>query len=458
MTPRSPALSDVLFMSSRCLADVSKGHSLTEALASVPAPLRAAVQAISWYGMRHWGLAIAWAETAFNRKPTSQWLECHVALSLLLLDAAMIEHGQAPPDSFQAPLDQSCPSYTPHTLVDQSVKAVRLAKLGKPSVGLVNAVLRRFQRERAMFVEATRRNLVAQWNHPIWWIKKLRTAYPSCWQQILQTSQTRPKLVLRVNLRRASVEQVLMQLRTQGHACYALGQHAVVLEQSAVIETLYGFHEGWWSVQDWSAQQAAPLLNLTDGQRVLDACAAPGGKTAHMLECADIYVTALDQDASRLNRVRENLERLKLLSNKVTLKVADARQLDLWWDGQLFDVILADVPCTASGVVRRHPDIAWLRRESDLAQTVALQVEILDALWPTLAPNGLLLLVTCSVFPEEGENQAKALLNRHPDAVRLDAPGQCLPMTAGLDSRSGQDGFFYALFQRRPQAQSVIAI
>lgn len=448
MSSPNPSLSEILAQSSHCLAAVQTGHSLTEALAKVSAHLRPAVQSVTWYAMRHWGLAQAWRDFALTRKPAKPWLNCHIGLALLLLDAAMMEHGQAHENSLQAPLDAQCPRYTPHTLVDQAVRAVELTKLGKPASGLVNAVLRRFQRERPEFLAAVQNNPVAKWNLPAWWINKLRKNYPLDWQNIVRASLTPANLVLRVNRRQASVKQVLEALLLAGHRCEAVGEEAIRLEDSAVVTRLPGFDQGHWSVQDLSAQRAAPLLQITDGQRVLDACAAPGGKTAHLLELADIELTALDQDPKRLARIKENLTRLKLLSDSVKLKVADARRLDQWWDGQPFDAILADVPCTASGVVRRHPDIAWLRRESDVEQTVRLQKEILDALWQTLAPDGQLLLVTCSVFPEEGEAQAQAMLTRHTDAVRLSAPGQLLPAAPSADA-PGHDGFFYAIFKRK---------
>ena len=450
MMPRSPALSETLMASSRCLAQVQSGHSLTESLAQVPRHLRSSVHAVSWYAMRHWGLACAWRALAVPRAPAKPWLNCHIALTLLLLDAAMMHHDQATPESHQAPLGADCPLYSPHTLVDQAVNAVSLAKLGKPAVGLVNAVLRRFQRERGAFVQAVVNDAVARWNHPTWWINKIKKAYPIEWQDVLRASQTPPKLVLRINRRRSNLTQTMQALTNAGHECVALGEYALMLEQSALVETLPGFTEGWWSVQDWSAQKAVPLLDVKDGQRVLDACAAPGGKSAHLLESANIALTALDHDPGRLKRVFENVKRLGLMSAELELKVADARDPSQWWDQKPFDRILADVPCTASGVVRRHPDIAWLRRQTDVAQSALLQAQILDALWATLAPGGKLLLVTCSVFPEEGEHQARALLERHDDALRLPAPGQCLPMASNSDSLSGQDGFFYALFQRRP--------
>ncbi|UOD50573.1 16S rRNA (cytosine(967)-C(5))-methyltransferase RsmB [Orrella daihaiensis] len=447
MNSPNPALSEILFASSRCLAAVQTGHSLTEALAKLPSKMRPAAQAVAWYAMRHWGLAQAWRDFALSRQP-KPWLSCHVALTLLLLDAAMIEHGHAGEDSLQSPLDQYCPRYAPHTLVDQAVRAAELAKQGKAGCGLVNAVLRRFQRERPAFLAAVKHNPVARWNHPAWWIKKLKANYPKDWQTILDATLTPPKLVLRINRRLTSTEQVLVAFHVAGYRCRSLGQDSIMLEDSAVVSALPGFTQGHWSVQDQSAQLAAPLLGLRDGLRVLDACAAPGGKTAHLLELADVKLTALDHDSSRLARVKENLSRLQLMTGDVTLKVADARALEQWWDRQPFDAILADVPCTASGVVRRHPDIAWLRRESDVSQTTMLQREILDALWQTLAPGGRLLLVTCSVFPEEGEGQAQAMLTRHADAIRLPAPGQILPEPA-TDSAPGHDGFFYAAFERK---------
>ncbi|HEY9280429.1 MAG TPA: methyltransferase domain-containing protein, partial [Eoetvoesiella sp.] len=204
---------------------------------------------------------------------------------------------------------------------------------------------------------------------------------------------------------------------------------------------------GWWSVQDASAQQAAELLQPRNGMRVLDACAAPGGKTAHLLELADIDLLALDTDKVRLDRVGENLNRLGLMGPKVSLQCADAANLKQWWDGQPFDAVLADVPCTASGIVRRHPDIRWLRREADIAKTVALQRKIVNALWETVKPGGRLVYATCSIFPQEGEQQAARFLATHPDAKRLPAPGQILPLSDGGQA-SRYDGFFYALFAK----------
>jgi 16S rRNA (cytosine967-C5)-methyltransferase len=226
-----------------------------------------------------------------------------------------------------------------------------------------------------------------------------------------------------------------------------LGESAIAVTQAGSVDQLPGYTEGWWSVQDLGAQRAATLLAPKSGERVLDACAAPGGKTAHLLELAPITLTALDQDPDRLARVGDTLSRLRLIHSGVTLKAVDARNLEQWWDGKPFDAILADLPCTASGVVRRHPDIAWLRRVADLPKTVTQQAKIFDALWQTLAPGGRLLMVTCSVFLQEGEQQALNFLSRHTDARRLPAPGHLLPK-ASLGDEPGQDGFFYGLFER----------
>jgi 16S rRNA (cytosine967-C5)-methyltransferase len=223
-------------------------------------------------------------------------------------------------------------------------------------------------------------------------------------------------------------------------AANQIGPEAIRLQQPLPVAQIPGFDAGRVSVQDAAAQLAAPLLDLHDGMRVLDACAAPGGKSGHMLECAAIDLLALDSDAARLTRVDDNLRRLQLAAR---LQRGDAAQAD-WWDGVPFDRILADVPCTASGIVRRHPDIRWLRRKADAAQLAALSARILDNLWQMLAPDGKLLFVTCSLWPQESEAQAAAFAVRH-QARRLSAPGQLLP---SAQETNEHDGLFYALFQK----------
>jgi 16S rRNA (cytosine967-C5)-methyltransferase len=280
----------------------------------------------------------------------------------------------------------------------------------------------------------------AQWNYPAWWIDATAAAYPREWQAILEAGNKLPPLSLRVNRRKTSVEDYLHTLTQNGIAATRIGPSAVRLQRPLPVAQIPGFDAGMASVQDAGAQLAAPLLDLHDGMRVLDACAAPGGKTGHILESATLDLLALDSDEKRLARIEENLQRLQL---HATLKTGDASRRD-WWDGQAFDRILADVPCTASGIVRRHPDIRWLRRKDDAAQLATLSARILDNLWQMLRPDGKLLFVTCSIWPQESEMQAAAFAVRN-NAIRLPAPGQLLP---GASAEQDHDGLFYALFQK----------
>lgn len=442
MNQVSPTLSQSLLAAARAIAAVENGQSLTETLSETPADLRPSAQALAFYAMRHWGEAIAIRRLLVQREPSSPVVGALIGLSLLLLDVAMQEDRNK--------LDSMAPVYTPHALVDQSVQATQLQRALINYKGLVNAVLRRFQRERAQIHAAIANDPEARWNHPMWWIRALQKAYPDQWQQLLQTANLHPPLTLRVNVSVTSREMVQDAFNQAGILATPFGDAGLVLQEPRPITSLPGYDQGWWSVQDAGAQLAAPLLGLKPGMRVLDACAAPGGKTAHMLELADVELTALDVDSKRLERVQSNLERLKLMRSGVRLVAESALRSHLWWDGVAFDAVLADVPCTASGIVRRHPDIRWLRRPQDIAQTAKLQRSILDSLWSVVAPGGKLLLVTCSIFPEEGEMQAQAFLQRHAQAQRLPAPGQLLPMQAEDTNPAGRDGFFYALFVRRP--------
>jgi len=331
-----------------------------------------------------------------------------------------------------------------HAVVNNAVETVR--RLRKASAaGLVNAVLRNFLRRREEILAlAEEAGDEARYDHPRWWIDKLRAHYPDRWPALLAANNQHPPMTLRVNGRRTTPEEYRERLAEEGIAAHALGGSALLLAQPMAVDGLPGFRDGWVSVQDAGAQLAAPFLDAADGMRVLDACSAPGGKAAHLLELADVDLTALDSDAGRLERVRENLDRLDLTA---ALVAGDAAQPETWWDGRPFDRILADVPCSASGVVRRHPDIKWLRREGDIAGFAQQQAEILTALWRTLASGGKLLYATCSVFAEENQQQIDAFLQRNPDArlLPLDDPeldhGQLLP-----DDR--HDGFFYALLAK----------
>lgn len=434
----APPLSTVLLSSAGVVEEVLDGRSLTEALADVDGALRPAAQAVSFHAMRYLGWADAVGRELVQRYPNVLF-ESLLLVSLTLLKA----------DGEAASALPGMPVYAPYTVVDQAVTAASRNRGLASFKGLLNACLRRFLRERAALEAAVADSPEAEWNHPGWWVKQLRVAYPRQWQDILRAANVPAPLTLRVNRRRASREQVLAAFHDAGLVAEPVGQAGLVLASPRPVTQLPGFAEGWWSVQDAGAQLAAELLAPKDGMRVLDACAAPGGKTAHLLELADIDLLALDADADRLVRVGQNLDRLGLAGEHVRLQAADAADLDSWWDGKPFDAVLADVPCTASGIVRRHPDIRWLRRENDLRRTATLQARILDALWRTVAPGGHLLYVTCSVFPIEGTRQALEFLQRHPEATRLDAPGQLLPVAVDATPAAQHDGFFYALFAKQ---------
>lgn len=331
-------------------------------------------------------------------------------------------------------------SYAGHVAVDQAVRACTL--IGKPAAKpFVNGVLRSFLRQRTSIESTLAASPVARWMHPDWWIEAVRLAYPQEWEAVLEAGNRHPPMGLRVNRRRGTVEKYLARLEGASMRARHPGDCALLLEVPVGVDRLPGFAEGEVSVQDVGAQRSAQYLDLADGQRVLDACAAPGGKACHILETAAVDLLALDSDPARCDRIRLNFERLGLEGG---VMAADASQPEKWWDGRPFDRILADVPCTASGIVRRHPDIKWLRRPGDAARFAAGQRSLLEALWQVLAPGGKLLYVTCSVFPEENAAVLDAFCAFRP-ACRLELPGgvpaQLLP---GADN----DGFYYALLQK----------
>lgn len=441
MNPVTPALSHSLLAAASSVAAVESGQSLTEALADVHPELRPSAQALAFYAMRHWGMAKALRRTLVEREPPSATMYALIGLSLLLLDASIRAQQEGPP--------ADTPVYSAHTLVDQAVQATQWHRSTSSFKGLVNAVLRRFQRERITILAQVENDLEAKWNHPRWWIESLQKNYPQAWQALLSAANAHPPLTLRVNVRATTREAVQQAFTDQGIDTTPFGAAGLVLSVPRPITSLPGYAQGWWSVQDAGAQLAAPMLEVKDGMQVLDACAAPGGKTAHLLELAKVDLTALDVDASRLERVHQNLKRLGLMRRGIRLVAESAIKTHIWWDGKPFDAVLADLPCTASGIVSRHPDIRWLRRAQDVQQTAKLAREILDSLWSVVAPGGKLLMVTCSIFPEEGEKQAQAFASRHSQAERLSAPGQLLPHLPDAEHPAGYDGFFYALFTRR---------
>lgn len=331
-----------------------------------------------------------------------------------------------------------------HAVVDHAVQTV--AALGKSQFkGLVNAVLRNFLRQSAALTATIQQDQEARFSYPGWWIAKIQSQYPLQWTEILVAGNQHPPMTLRINQRKTSVEHYLQRLSESDIEVSSFGHTAITLTQPVSIVRLPGFADGLVSVQDYAAQYAARLLDLASGLRVLDACAAPGGKAGHILETADVELTAIEKDRVRMTQVTANLSRLGL---NAVLKTADACKLDEWWNGERFDRILCDAPCTASGVVKRHPDIKWLRRESDVARFAQQQAQLLTVLWRTLTPGGKLLYATCSIFAEENHRQIADFCRNHPDAMSRPIPEgndhglQLLP-----SARS--DGFFYALLQKR---------
>jgi len=339
--------------------------------------------------------------------------------------------------------------------VNQAVEAAK--QTTGANVPFINAVLRRFLRDRDQIVTAVQVDPVAALNHPRWWIDRLRTDWPDAWREVLAADNEHPPMILRTNARRITPQAYVARLAAAGFEGTVVGPHAVRLGRPAPVQDLPGFAEGDVSVQDTAAQLAAPLLiadGLPSGARVLDACAAPGGKTAHLLELADLDVLALDSDADRIRRVDDTLRRLGLTARTVT---ADARHPDTWWDGQAFDAILLDAPCSASGIVRRHPDVRWLRRPTDIPVLAETQAAILDALWPLLKPGGRLLYCTCSVFKAEGEAGIDAFLQRRGGLSlvgRPPSPGHLLPRPDNrvqgdaAGAGASPDGFYYALLTK----------
>jgi len=333
--------------------------------------------------------------------------------------------------------------YADYTVVDQAVRACALLEHWSAKA-YVNGLLRSFLRERTALESRINVDEEARYQHPQWWIDLVRRAHPGCWEEILAAGNGHPPMTLRVNARRISVADYLPRLAQAGIGAQALqGQAALLLEKPVPVERLPGFTGGEVSVQDAGAQRAAELLDLAPGQRVLDACAAPGGKSSHILERSDVALTALDIDAARGERIVRDLERLALRAAVLT---GDCTRPEAWWDGVAYERILADVPCTASGVARRHPDLKWLRRAGDPAAFGARQAAILDALWQLLAPGGKLLYATCSVFPQENQELVQAFVARTERALALPLPDGGLPQWLPGPQH---DGFYYALIQKQ---------
>jgi 16S rRNA (cytosine967-C5)-methyltransferase len=419
------------------LLAVRNGQSMTAALETIEGQLRPGVQALAFHALRWLGRAEALRQQLAKRPPPPE------ADALLCVALAL---SWSEPDA----------PYHPHTLVDQAVEAAKRDETTRHQASFINGCLRRLLRERDTLVAATEKNPQAVWNHPQWWIDRVRKDHPEHWQAILQANNRRAPLILRVNRRQITRAGYRQALADAGIEATEVGADGLVLAEARAVPSLPGFAEGHFSVQDAAAQLAAPLLlSGLEGAtplRVLDACAAPGGKTAHLLEYADCEVTALDIDARRCQRIGQNLARLGL---KAKIEVGDAGFPDGWWDGRLFDAILLDAPCTASGIVRRHPDVRWLRRPGDIAQLAAIQARLLETLWPLVKAGGRLLYCTCSVFRAEGDQQLQTFVARHKDALLMPSPGHLLPQSGVPGAvfpdnlNSEHDGFYYALLQKR---------
>ena len=385
---------------------------------------RGAIQDISYGVLRFYGQLDTLLSLLLKKPIKKQDVRC-----LLLVGLYQLQYSKA----------------ASYAVVNYAVSASLSLSYGKGAKGLINAVLREFIRQRETLLITANIKEVGKYSHPQWWIDKLRNQYPRDYSAVLKASNQRPPMTLRVNQKKIGILEYLSQLNDHNFSAQVTSNNALILEHSVAVEKLPGFTAGMVSVQDAGAQLAAEFLDVHDGMRILDACAAPGGKSGHLLELADIDLTTLDNSPARLALVKQNFTRLAF--KKYRIVCGDASTPQEWWDGKLFDRILADVPCSASGVVRRHPDIKWLRRPSDIAQFSSIQQKILNALWQTLARDGKLLYVTCSIFFEENKLQVEEFLLHHSDA-RIEP----LPMVEALDGQllpsSQHDGFFYTLLQK----------
>lgn len=479
-TNQQAPLSEILQAAALSIARLLAGHRLPEGIAHAAqihglyGRSRAALQDVAFETTRRLGWGQALARLLNNKRPDPE------LYALQLVALVQLEHV----------LGAAQPARHPAVVVDQAVIAARVGNQHPGRGAFLNAILRRFQRERDALNASLANDSQARYNLPDWWLKQLQLDYPEHWPAIIAAQSQAAPLTLRVNRRRANRADLLQAFRDDAIVAQPVGLDGIALARSLDVTAREGFAEGWFSVQDAGAQLAAYLLDVSPGQRILDACAAPGGKTAHLLERHDaISLLAIDSDGKRLARVHDNLQRLGLQAEmlgqtKVQTQVADAALPQSWWDGRPFDRILLDVPCTASGIVRRHPDIPWLRKRGDIATLADQQWRLLNALWPLLRAGGKLLYATCSVFRAEGAQVVKGFMQRNPDAsvLTLDwnwaagmnsptstsKPGepatavftaeatlQFLPTRSDLTSQASDalvrdhDGFFYALLQKR---------
>jgi 16S rRNA (cytosine967-C5)-methyltransferase len=444
----APPLADALQVAAAAWQRFRGGQSLEPALAQA--------------------LAAAPRPGAGNLAGAAKDIAYSAARRLALVEAVVARLARTPPAPDVAALlavalgQLYAQRHAAYAVVDQAVAAAKVDAALRPAAGFVNALLRNALRVGdALTAELTAADPTVAYNVPPWWLARLQQAWPEHWAQILAVQREPPPLILRVNRRRSTLSDYLAQWSLSAADATPVGAAALWLHEAQPVQRIPGFADGQVSVQDAGAQLAAPWLEAEDGMRVLDACAAPGGKTAHLAELSALALDAVESDAERAARIEPNFARLGLHAHaRVRVLVADAAQPARWGDAAGYDRILLDAPCTASGIVRRHPDIPWLRRPADVAQFATRQQTLLEALWPLLKPAGRLLYVVCSLFPQEGPQPVAAFLARQRDARLRPLPGgdECglslPPATTAAGPWSGgpptaHDGFYFALLEKR---------
>jgi 16S rRNA (cytosine967-C5)-methyltransferase len=426
---RPPDMDAAQWGASQVICQVLGGRNLNQALSEqlqahpdLASQQRAALQDLSYGALRFYGRLARILQQLLHKPLQDEQLRC-----LLVIALYQLQYGKS----------------APYAIVDHAVHVARRINAG--AGGLVNAVLRNFLRRRDALLAAADAVEEGRYSYPQWWIDEIKAQYRERAEAVLLAGNRHPPMTLRVNLRHLTPPDYLALLAQQDIKASVIPPDAILLERPLPVERLPGFFDGLVSVQDAGAQQAAHLLDARDGMRVLDACAAPGGKSTHLLELARLELLALDKDQQRLERVRENMQRLRLAAQ---VRCGDAARPEDWWDGRPFQRILADVPCSASGVVRRHPDIKWLRRPADIVGFMQQQAHILAALWRLLESDGKLLYTTCSVFAQENRQVIEEFKRQHGDARHLPLAvpgmdqGQLLP-------NDQHDGFYYALLHKQ---------
>ncbi|MBA3661417.1 MAG: 16S rRNA (cytosine(967)-C(5))-methyltransferase RsmB [Gammaproteobacteria bacterium] len=435
----SPKNNQARLLAARIIEDVIGGHALSDLLANrlqhIPERDAAFVKALC-YGVCRYYERLDLMLSQLLKKPMR---ERDVDVFALLLVG----------------LYQLSEMGTPqHAAVAETVEAAKLLK--KPwCVSLVNALLREFIRNQATITAHTMKELEGHYAHPLWFIEKIKQDWPNHWESILTENNAHPPLTLRVNQSIISRDDYLQKIQAAGIHAHRLPETGagIILEKSMTIEALPGFKAGEFSVQDGAAQLCAPLLELKPHLRVLDAAAAPGGKLTHLIELEPLLdLTALDKDPIRLQTIKINLQRLQ---QKTRCICADAANTKGWWDGKMFDRILLDAPCTGSGVVRRHSDMKLLKQPGDAKKLAQEQTRLLEGLWPTLAPGGILLYTTCSIFPDENQAVINSFLANHLDAIeeKIEADWG-IPMPMGRQILPGMhqmDGFYFAKIKKKTE-------